>query len=28
LLVSAPGQLKTSADDAKASAGLLCAKGF
>ena len=28
LLVSAPVQLKTSADDAKASAGLLCAKGF
>ena len=28
LLVSAPGQLKTNADDAKASAALLCAKGF
>jgi hypothetical protein len=28
LLVSAPGQLKTNADDAKASANLLCAKGF
>lgn len=28
LLASAPGQLKTSADDAKASANLLCAKGF
>ena len=28
LLLSAPGQLKTNADDAKASAALLCAKGF
>jgi hypothetical protein len=28
LLLSAPGQLKTNADDAKASASLLCAKGF
>jgi chromosome segregation ATPase len=28
LLLSAPGQLKTNADDAKASANLLCAKGF
>lgn len=28
LLASAPGQLKTNADDAKASANLLCAKGF
>lgn len=28
LLMSAPGQLKTNADDAKASANLLCAKGF
>jgi chromosome segregation ATPase len=28
LLISAPGQLKTNADDAKASANLLCAKGF
>jgi len=28
LLVSAPGQLKTNADDAKASANLLCARGF
>ena len=28
LLLSAPGQLKTNAADAKASANLLCAKGF
>lgn len=28
LLVTAPEQLKTNADDAKASANLLCAKGF
>jgi chromosome segregation ATPase len=28
LLLSAPGQLKTNAEDAKASANLLCAKGF
>jgi hypothetical protein len=28
LLLSAPGQLQTSADDAKASSSLLCAKGF
>ena len=28
LLLSAPSQLKTNADDAKASANLLCAKGF
>ena len=28
LLIGAPGQLKTNADDAKASANLLCAKGF
>jgi hypothetical protein len=28
LLLSAPGQLQTSADDAKASSALLCAKGF
>lgn len=28
LLLSAPGQLQTNADDAKASANLLCAKGF
>jgi len=28
LLLGAPGQLKTNAADAKASANLLCAKGF
>ena len=28
LLVTAPEQLKTNASDAKASADLLCAKGF